>query len=234
MNGGHINCKTCFLLILVLSFAVSVTAQERKLKADSLAKDTSLWIRGSQKELPKLNTNNFKFKPEPKKAVLYSLIFPGLGQIYNRKYWKLPLVYGGFIGLTYAVSWNGRYYNEYSRAFKDILSDNPYKNDSWFDVYNFKTKYKSSAEVPLSEINSSQTQNFFRSRKNSYRRYRDLSIIGMVGLYAVCAIDAYIDAQLFDFDISDNLSMHVEPAVISSQPARVADTALGVNCSITF
>jgi hypothetical protein len=166
--------------------------------------------------------------------VLYSLIFPGLGQIYNRKYWKLPLVYGGFIGLTYAVSWTGQYYNDYSRAFRDIMSKDPYTNNSWFNFYNFKTKYNSAADVPLSEINSSQTQNFFQSRKNYYRRYRDLSIIGMVGLYAICAIDAYIDAQLFDFDISDNLSMHVEPAVISSQPARVAETALGVNCSIKF
>jgi hypothetical protein len=230
MNGGNINCKTCFLLILVLSFAVSVMAQQRELKTDSVAKDTSLWIGSSQKELPKLNTANLKFKPEPKKAVLYSLIFPGLGQIYNRKYWKLPLVYGGFIGLTYAVSWNSQYYNDYSRAFKDIMSDDPYTNTSWFNFV--KTKYSSVTDVTSSEITSYQT--LFKNKKNYYRRYRDLSIIGMVGLYAVCAIDAYIDAQLFDFDISDNLSMRVEPAVISSQPARVAETALGVNCSIKF
>jgi Family of unknown function (DUF5683) len=230
MSGGYINCKACFLLVLALVFAVSVVAQEPKLKTDSLAKDTSFWIHGSPKELPKLNTNNLKFKPEPKKAVLYSLIFPGLGQIYNRKYWKLPLVYGGFIGLTYAVSWNSQYYSDYSRAFKDIMSSDPYTNTSWFSFV--KTKYSSVTDVTSSEITSLKTS--FRNRKNYYRRYRDLSIIGMVGLYAICAIDAYIDAQLFDFDISDNLSMRVEPAVISSQPARVAETALGVNCSIKF
>lgn len=230
MSGGYINCKTCFLLVMALILAASVAAQELKMKADSLAKDTSLWISGSQKELPKLNTDNLKFKPEPKKAVLYSLIFPGLGQIYNRKYWKLPLVYGGFIGLTYAVSWNGQYYNDYSKAFKDIMSDDPYTNDSWFNFV--KTKYNKVTDVSSTEITS--LQGSFRRQKNYYRRYRDLSIIGMVGLYAICAIDAYIDAQLFDFDISDNLSMRVEPAVISSQPARVAETALGVNCSIKF
>lgn len=230
MSGGYINCKTCFLLVMALILAASVAAQELKMKADSLAKDTSLWISGSQKELPKLNTDNLKFKPEPKKAVLYSLIFPGLGQIYNRKYWKLPLVYGGFIGLTYAVSWNGQYYNDYSRAFKDIMSDDPRTNDSW--VAFLKPRVNSASELSDAEIKSYQT--LFKNKKNYYRRYRDLSIIGMVGLYAICAIDAYIDAQLFDFDISDNLSMRVEPAVISSQPARVAETALGVNCSIKF
>ena len=53
------------------------------------------------------------FRPDPKKAIIYSAIFPGLGQVYNRKYWKLPIVYGGFIGFTYAISWNGRYYTDY-------------------------------------------------------------------------------------------------------------------------
>ena len=54
----------------------------------------------------------YMFKPTPKKAVIYSAIFPGLGQIYNRKYWKLPILYGGFVGFTYAITWNNSYYRD--------------------------------------------------------------------------------------------------------------------------
>ena len=226
----YLNCKTCFFIFLALIFALPAISQEQKMKTDTLASDSSMWINGAKKELPKLDANILKFKPDPKKAVLYSLIFPGLGQIYNRKYWKLPLVYGGFLGLTYAVTWNSQYYNDYSKAYKDIMSDDPYTNDSWVDF--LKPTYTSASQLTESQI--TQYQTVFKNKKNYYRRYRDLSIIGMVGLYALCAIDAYIDAELFDFDISDNLSMSVEPTVISSQPARVADTALGVNCNIKF
>lgn len=232
-------CKTYFLVFLAVLFASTVFSQEQKIQkvqkvqkvqTDSLAKDSSLWISGTKKTVPKLSDNVLKYKPDPKKAVFYSLIFPGLGQIYNKKYWKLPLVYGGFLGLTYAVTWNSQYYNDYSKAYKDIMSDDPYTNDSWVNF--LKPSITSSREVSESEL--TQYKTIFKNKKNYYRRYRDLSIIGMVGLYALCAIDAYVDAQLFDFDISDNVSMSVEPAVISSQPARVAESALGVNCSIKF
>lgn len=230
MSRGRFNCKVCFLLFLTLLFSIHAKSQEQKLKTDSVATDTSLWVNGTKKDLPKLALNIKPFKPDPKKAVMYSLIFPGLGQIYNRKYWKLPLVYGGFIGLTYAVTWNGKYYNDYSKAYKDIMSSDPVKNDSWVDF--LKPRITDASQVTSAEL--TQYRSIFKRQKNFYRRNRDLSIIGMVGLYALCAIDAYIDAQLFDFDISDNVSMRVEPAVIPSQSARVADNALGVNCSIKF
>ena len=73
---------------------------------------------------------NKVFKPNPTKAIIYSAIFPGLGQIYNRKYWKLPIVYGGFLGFSYAIDWNGRYYTDYSNGFKDIMDEDP-TTDSW-------------------------------------------------------------------------------------------------------
>ncbi len=231
MSRSNLYRKTFVLLLVALIIAMPAMAQVSKQKSDTIAKkDTSLWVNGSRKELPKLNANVLKYKPDPKKAVLYSLMFPGLGQIYNKKYWKLPLVYGGFIGLTYAVSWNGKYYNDYSQAYKDIMSDDPYTNTSWFQFY--KLRYSSVKDVTETELKSFQTQ--IKNRKNYYRRYRDLSIIGMVALYAACAIDAYVDAQLFDFDISDDVSIHVEPAVIPSQSNHVAGSALGVNCNIKF
>ena len=73
-------------------------------------------------ELP-MTLNTKMFKPDPKKAVIYAIIFPGLGQVYNRKYWKLPIVYGGFLGFSYSIAWNGRYYTDYSNGYKDIMGD---------------------------------------------------------------------------------------------------------------
>ena len=65
------------------------------------------------------------FKPDPQKSLWYAIIFPGLGQIYNRQYWKVPIVYGGVAGLTYAISWNGKYYRDYSRGYRDIMDSDP-------------------------------------------------------------------------------------------------------------
>ena len=63
------------------------------------------------------------FKPNPTKAVIFSAILPGLGQIYNKAYWKLPIVYGGFMGCIYAITWNNRNYKDYSAAYFDLVSD---------------------------------------------------------------------------------------------------------------
>lgn len=227
--------KTCFVLILACWCSLSdLMSQEVKLHTDSVLitkRDTALLVNGKKNVPPsQLNTDINQFHPIPKRAVIYSLIFPGLGQIYNRKYWKLPLIYGGFLGLTYAVTWNNRYYQDYSRAYKDIMSDTPRVNDSWVDF--LRPKVTSADQVSDAQI--TQYRTIFKNKKNYYRRYRDLSIIGMFGLYAVCAVDAYIDAQLFDFDISDDVSVRVEPAVLPTQSKGVASGALGVNCSIKF
>ena len=174
--------------------------------------------------------NKEAFKPNPTKAVIYSAIFPGLGQIYNKKYWKLPIVYGGFLGLSYAISWNGRYYNDYSDAYKAIMSDDPRSPENsavWLPFFG--------SNVDLSTITDADIvryQTSFKNKKNYYRRYRDLSIIGTVALYALCMIDAYVDAQLFDFDISPDLSFRVVPAVISTD--RLSSQSLGVQLSLNF
>lgn len=122
-----------------------------------------------------------------------SAIFPGLGQIYNRKYWKLPILYGGFVGLSYAISWNNRYYQDYFHAYKDIMDDDPETN-SWHDFL----RYGQDPET----VDTAWLKDVLRRGKNYYRRYRDLSIIGTVALYAIGIMDAYVDAQLFDFEIT--------------------------------
>lgn len=165
-----------------------------------------------------------EFKPDPKKAIIFAAIFPGLGQIYNRKYWKLPIIYGGFIGFTYAITWNNRYYQDYSQGYKDIMDEDP-NTDSWTNFLRFGQDPESVDKVWLKDV--------LKRRKDYYRRYRDLSIIGSIALYGLGIVDAYVDAQLFDFDISQDLSMKVEPVVIQKNNYYLADS-FGVRCSINF
>lgn len=170
------------------------------------------------------------FKPDPKKAVLMALV-PGLGQIYNQKYWKLPIVYGGLMGCVYAVTWNNRNYKDYSTAYKDIVLDS--RNSSSPD--NYKQSWQDFIPVgadPSDWVNKSSFHEQLKRRKDYYRKYRDMSIMITIGVYALSIIDAYVDAQLFDFDISEDLSMHLEPVV--SPKTSYSSRSYGLNCSIKF
>ncbi|MDR0757677.1 MAG: DUF5683 domain-containing protein [Tannerella sp.] len=169
------------------------------------------------------------FKPVPTRAVIYSAIFPGLGQIYNRKYWKLPLVYGGFMGFVYAVSWNHKNYKDYADAYYYIVKDNPDDPESWNSSW---ISFVPAGRDPADYIQDASFKSRLKNGKDFYRRYRDLSIILTVGWYLICIADAYVDAQLFDFDISDDLSLRVEP-VFSPQTAY-NPRLYGISCSIKF
>ena len=167
-----------------------------------------------------------QFVPNPNKALWLSLVFPGAGQIYNRKYWKLPIIYGGFLGCTYALMWNQMMYRDYSQAYLDIMDDDPNTN-SYLEML-----------PPRYDITGREEQfkNLFKRKKDYYRRYRDLSAFCFVGVYLLSVIDAYVDAQLSVFDISPDLSMKVKPAVIGA-PNMLGSTnraAYGVGCSLNF
>ena len=168
------------------------------------------------------------FKPDPTKAVLLSLV-PGLGQIYNRKYWKLPIVYGGFMGCIYAITWNNRNYRDYSTAYNDIMNENVNDPSSWHSSWQDLVP---SGGDPADYINNENFKTLIKNRKDYYRRFRDLSIIITVGVYALCMIDAYVDAQLFDFDISPDLSLHWSPEV--TPETRYTPASYGLNCSLKF
>ena len=146
------------------------------------------------------------FRPSPKKATIYAAVFPGLGQIYNRKYWKVPILYGGFMGLAYAISWNGKYYNNYKNVYIDIMLG---KRESFVEMF----PYIDISSISDENLSSSWIPGSLKQRKDVYRRWRDMSIAGVFGLYVLSVLDAYVDAQLFDFDISPNLSMRVEPVI---------------------
>ncbi len=163
------------------------------------------------------------FNPDPMRAVWLSALFPGLGQIYNRRYWKLPIVVGGYVGLFYATTWNSNMLADYQRAYLDIMDSDPTTN-SYMDF--FSSSYKEE------DIDKEWLTSVLKQRKDYYRQYRDLCIICMIGLYAVCMIDAYVDAQLYHFDVSPDISMQWQPAVIPT--GRSALPAVGVQCAITF
>lgn len=172
---------------------------------------------------------NQRFVPDPKKAMWLAIVFPGGGQIYNRKYWKLPLVYGGFMGCLYAMTWNNTMYRDYSQAYIDIM-------DSDANTKSYENFIPASYDI---QGNLTRLQELFQRKKNYYRRYRDLSMFCMIGVYVLSVLDAYIDAELSSFDISHDLSLQVKPAVIhdrysAMRTAGMNATSYGLQCSLSF
>ncbi len=151
-------------------------------------------------------------KPDAIKAVWLGAIFPGAGQMYNRSYWKLPIVYGAFMGCGYAVGWtNNRctnYKNAYIDLYTDIQAGTVTEDPSKSYIAVIPDGYS------LSSVGGASTwMNTLKNRQSIYRRYRDYSILATVVVYALTLVDAYVDAQLFDYDISPDLTLNVEPQI---------------------
>jgi len=188
-------------------------------------KTTSVVVDSNRVKKPKRDWNTWR--PNPKRALWLALVLPGAGQIYNRKYWKLPIIYGGFMGCIYALTWNNMMYKDYSQAYLDIMD-----NDPGTASYN---KFLHLG-VEINDQNMERYKQLFKSRKDKYRRWRDLSFFVMLGVYAISVIDAYVDAELSEFDISKDLSLKVSPAVIPNYSGGnpLQAQSLGVNCSLNF
>jgi hypothetical protein len=157
----------------------------------------------------------------PHKATVYSAIVPGLGQIYNKKYWKVPLIYGGFVTLGYFINYNNDVYQTYKRAYSDIIDSDPFTN-SYLEL-----------DIPPSFFepeNLTELTESVKKAKDSWRRNRDLVIIGTVVFYALNVIDASVDAHLVNFDIGDDLAVNWAPGPIMCNENR----ALGLQCRIKF
>lgn len=167
------------------------------------------------------------WRPSSKRAMWLAIIIPGAGQFYNRKYWKLPIVYGGFVGCLYAMRWNNQMYRDYSQAYMDLMDNDP-TTQSYNQFLHLGNQITSS--------NQERYESIFKKRKDYYRRYRDLSLFCLIGVYALSVIDAYVDASLSEFDISQDLSLHVEPAVINTRTSLnpLKSSAVGLQCSINF
>ena len=198
----------------MLEMTSAPAVEEQTVPADSLQKavDTKRWI------------------PDPAKATWMALVIPGGGQIYNRKFWKLPIFYGGFAGCAYALTWNNKMYNDYSDAYRAAV------NEEW----NSSSITDLLPPGYVGNISHSQLTETLRKRKDTYRRYRDMSIFAFIGVYLLSVVDAYVDAELSNFDITPDLSMKVEPAVIDnnstgSQYSPVTRSkSVGLQCSFRF
>lgn len=167
-----------------------------------------------------------RFVPDPIRSMWLGLVFPGGGQIYNHKYWKLPIIYGGFLGCVYALTWNSQMLHDYSQAYLDIMDSDP----------NTKSYEKM---LPIGYDITGREERFktiFKNKKNFFRRNRDLSIFAFAGVYLLAVIDAYVDGELSTFDISDDLSLHLEPTVIQISSAKTLghETVPGVKFTLSY
>ena len=167
------------------------------------------------------------WRPNAKRAMWLAIVLPGAGQIYNRKYWKVPIVYGGFVGCAYAMRWNNQMFRDYSQAYMDIMDDDP-------NTQSYNQFLHLGAKIDASNLQRYQT--LFKKRKDKFRRWRDLSFFCLVGVYALSIIDAYVDASLSEFDISKDLSLRVEPTIINNDKERnpIKANSLGLSCSLNF
>lgn len=147
----------------------------------------------------------------PKKAIYLALALPGAGQIYNKKYWKLPLVYGALAGsLSYTV-YNHNRFKKFESALKDFQESTDENPEKYLGLYD-ETKV---GEIAL-----------------EYRNERDRGILITAGVYLLQVLDAYVDAHLFDFDISDDLSLNISPSFNYSLPDQSFQSGLSLNFSL--
>jgi hypothetical protein len=184
------------------------------------------------KDSLKISVSKQKKVLSPKKASIYAALFPGLGQVYNGKYWKLPIVYGGYAGLIYVLGWNNNNYTDYFDAYKTISRfqtvDQMSKADKDYLNNLFKISYWNLNANP-SRFDSFKAQ--LKSGKDFYRRSRDMSVIMIAALHVLSIIDASVDANLSDFEINDDLSMHVEPMPMNF---RNGPQVIGINVALNF
>lgn len=209
------------LLIYILLIITTTTALAQSVYSPVVLHDDSIPL--TQKEIDRLF-----WKPDPMRAVWLGAIVPGLGQIYNRSYWKIPIVYGGFMGCIYAITWTSNQYTGYKNAYRDI----------YFDIRNGTvTDDPSKSYIALlpegytiDRMGGASTyQTRLKEWQNSAHRNRDLAIAVTAVIYALTLVDAYVDAQLFDFDISTDLSLNVHPQLYYDlQNQRSAEVKLAI------
>jgi hypothetical protein len=149
-------------------------------------------------------------KHPPRAAMIMSACVPGLGQAYNKKYWKMPLIYASMGTTIYFFINNNKIYREYRQAYIN-------KSDSLSSTID---------EYPL------YPASWLQEQENSYRKYRDLNFMLTALLYTINVIDAYVDAHLMNFDVSDDLSLQVFPSMNFS--ARNKRPSAGLTLALTF
>jgi len=193
--------------------------------SDSVAPSTQEPLPSFEKQALKIQQQAL-WQPNSTKAILWAFL-PGGGQIYNRKYWKLPIVWGAFMACYYSITWNNRQYQEYHAAYRDLSGPDPEHNTSWLVFA------PTGAQASDYQQYQSSLRSTLKRGNDFYRRYRDLSIVATVLVYGLSILDAYVDAELYTFDISPDLSLRVVPEV-GLPKLGLPSYQMGVNCSLTF
>lgn len=162
-----------------------------------------------------VNENKGEDKPfhSPKKATLLSTFIPGAGQVYNKKYWKVPLIYGGGATFIYFIGVNNRYYKKYSKLYEQKI------------------------DGTIDELYANINEESLRRERDNWRRNRDLNYIGIGFLYFLQIIDANVDAHLFEYDISDDLTFRYQPDYVGGMFDRYSSKSnggLGVRLTLNF
>ena len=172
-----------FGIITYGSFSQTVQLDSNQVVTDSNAKKKLL---------------NFDFSSKnhsPTRATLFSAVLPGLGKIYNKKYWKIPIVYAAFGASIYFIDLNNKGYQRYLQAHRDYEQD----------------------PTSLNNFNGANSIEELIFYKDYYHKYRDMSYVITVAIYLLNIIDSNVDAHLYYFDVSEDLSLHIEPCLISTQ-----------------
>jgi len=224
-----VNKYSNIVVLFILLMSAGIQAQEpfdsTRLTTDTLSLQPKLIVKKYVVLIPD-SLKPKAFKPDPLKVVWMGAIIPGFGQILNRKYWKLPIVYGGFLGCAYAITWNSGKYQSYKTAYRDITDNDPNTN-SFIQII---PKGYTIDSPGIGGI--SQWTKTMQTKQEVYRRYRDLSIIASIGYYAITIVEAYVDAQLYDFDISPDLSLRFQPTLLNDRSGF--SNTLGLQCSLSL
>lgn len=199
----------CFVFMLLYAF--------NTLKADTVtARDTSITVSKVADTVPAIPHS-------PKRATIYALVLPGLGQVYNKKYWKVPIVYAGFATCIYFIVTNSKYYNEIS------------------DAYNYLTVTRKVIHPPTpvnffpfpdppNDWAKNYTESQLKEGRDYYRRNLEISYIATGAWYLLTVVDATVDAHFFDYDISNDLSLNIKPWI----PAIGTNLAYGISGGINL
>ena len=201
-----------YLLVIgfMIGFAFAARAQQQRadtasaIKKDTIKKASGTAPGSSAPPIKKEKEYHPDSTHSPHKAVMHSLMIPGWGQLYNRRWWKVPIIYAGIGLLASAVIFNQRYYNQFNvlaHYYKSGVA--PVKGDAYYDEYIAYTS------------NQVQAQNIYDAL-DSYRRNRDLSILGILGAWGIQTIDAYIDAKfIHSYTMDNNLSFRITPQLMT-------------------
>ena len=149
----------------------------------------------------KWSTPKERFQPIPKKAILYSAILPGLGQVYNRQYWKVPIIYAGMAAAFIAYDFNNSRYQQYKKAYIARIDNNPSTTDEFVRLY---------------------TDANLKTLQDSYKRFADMTILFTAVGFAIQSLDALTAAHLKNFDVSKDISFRFSPTVLPSGQIGIA------------